>query len=143
MTARSRRDRIAAVPPSRVPAACRVAGCGARVAGDAGLCAAHAVEQEERRRAAGAPSGLAEVHVAIEHDPSWRGSAACRGCGPALFFPELGESAEEAKAICAGCTVASECRAFAVRNSERYGVWGGTTPRSRRPLRSGVRRQAS
>jgi hypothetical protein len=53
--------------------------------------------------------------------------AACHGADPALFFPERGDAETEAAAlaICAACPVRAACYARAVRNGERYGIWGG------------------
>ena len=62
---------------------------------------------------------------------SWRKQAGCRTADPALFFPELGESAGPAKRICAGCPVRAECLAFAVASGERFGVFGGLSERER------------
>jgi WhiB family redox-sensing transcriptional regulator len=60
---------------------------------------------------------------------------ACRSVNARLFFaPEEKESREmrveregQAKAICADCVVKNECLAYALRNRERIGVWGGLT----------------
>ena len=73
---------------------------------------------------------------------SWTEQAACRepGIDPELFFP-VGESGPAirqvaaAKAICARCPVAADCRAWALRTGEPAGIWGGTTPEERRLLR--------
>jgi len=51
---------------------------------------------------------------------------------PELFFPE-GKSWEdlkrtsESKRLCAECPVQPECRAHALAQPERYGIWGGLT----------------
>jgi hypothetical protein len=50
---------------------------------------------------------------------------ACTGADPDLFFPLPGQSADAAKAICAGCRVREACLARALANGERHGVWGG------------------
>jgi WhiB family redox-sensing transcriptional regulator len=60
--------------------------------------------------------------------------AACRGLGHATFFPERGQPLDEARAICAGCLVAEECRAFASADGELAGVWGGTSAKQRRQI---------
>jgi len=51
--------------------------------------------------------------------------AACVGTDPRLFFPDPGDLATEAEAICAGCPARAECYAGAVRRGERWGIWGG------------------
>ena len=132
---------VAAVPSCRVAQTCRVTGCADTAATEAGLCSVHAADQERRRSALVAIS-LGRTLVAHDPDPSWRRRAACRGLDPALFFPEIGESAAEAKAVCAQCPVARQCLDFALANDETLGVWGATTPRARRLLRRGLR-QAS
>ena len=132
---------VAAVPSCRAVQTCRVTGCADKAATEAGLCSVHAADQE-RRRSALVASTLGRTLVAHDPDPSWRRRAACRGLDPALFFPEIGENAAAAKAVCAQCPVSRECLGFALANAETEGVWGATTPRARRPLRSALR-QAS
>jgi WhiB family redox-sensing transcriptional regulator len=67
--------------------------------------------------------------------PAWHRNAACRGMGPALFFPTHGETAAGAKAICAGCMVRPECLEEALDDETLQGIWGGTTDRERRQIR--------
>lgn len=67
---------------------------------------------------------------------SWRALAACRGLDTDLFYPEgrgstLRKREAYAKDICASCPVATECRQAAVRQPERYGIWGGLTESER------------
>ena len=72
----------------------------------------------------------------------WQWRAACRGADTGLFFApsefeERGaKKAREAqaKAICAGCTVRSECLEYAIRIREQHGVWGGLNELERRLL---------
>lgn len=64
----------------------------------------------------------------------WRQRAACRGGDPDIFFPVSDEEAEEAKAICTGCSVREACLEYALANREHDGVWGGATERERRRL---------
>lgn len=70
-----------------------------------------------------------------EEDPSWRKKANCLGVDPDLFFPLLGESVKEAKAVCKDCQVREECLEFALNSEEKNGIWGGLSERQRRPLR--------
>lgn len=133
---------VTAVPPSRAVATCRVTGCTAEAATGEGLCSGHSADQERRRRVVVA-SSHGRTLVAHDPDPSWRSRAACRGLDPGLFFPEIGETAAEAKAICAQCPVARQCLDFALVNAETEGVWGGVTPRARRPLRRALLREVS
>ena len=50
---------------------------------------------------------------------------ACWGANPDLFFPLPRESADPAKAICAGCAVRTDCLALARARGEQFGIWGG------------------
>jgi WhiB family redox-sensing transcriptional regulator len=69
---------------------------------------------------------------------SWRLWAACRQSDGELFFSPDGErgSAKRrreraAKAICNACPVREDCASYAIRNRERYGVWGGLSEHER------------
>jgi WhiB family transcriptional regulator, redox-sensing transcriptional regulator len=66
--------------------------------------------------------------------PAWHARAACRGMGTDTFFPRLGETGAEAKAICANCPVRRECLTTAMNDDER-GIWGGESDRDRAQLR--------
>jgi WhiB family redox-sensing transcriptional regulator len=60
------------------------------------------------------------------------------------FFPAKGGSTKAAKQGCKGCPVTVQCLEFAMRNepddTNRYGVYGGMSPRERSRLaRSGWR----
>lgn len=59
--------------------------------------------------------------------PEWHRRAACRGLGTDAFFPEKGEDARPAKAVCSGCPVAAPCGAA----TGDHGIWGGQSPRER------------
>ncbi len=75
-------------------------------------------------------------------DTAWRDEAACRGLDTDVFFPLTDEEAEEAKAICASCSVREECLEFALLTRQDDGVWGGLTEAERRRLRRRRREQA-
>jgi WhiB family redox-sensing transcriptional regulator len=72
---------------------------------------------------------------------AWLDQAACRDTDPERFFPEPGEQvkAAEAKAVCAGCQVRDHCLDLAVKAAggldHDHGVFGGTLPEERSPLR--------
>ncbi|MBX7159305.1 MAG: WhiB family transcriptional regulator [Acidimicrobiia bacterium] len=68
-------------------------------------------------------------------DLSWQARANCIGVDPDIFFPERGASTKEAKSICAACLVRADCLEYALENSEKFGIWGGTSERERRRLR--------
>ncbi|ASU77648.1 WhiB family transcriptional regulator [Actinopolyspora erythraea] len=74
-----------------------------------------------------------------EEDQDWQERALCAQTDPEAFFPEKGGSTREAKRICAGCEVRSECLEYALEHDERFGIWGGLSERERRRLK----RQAS
>jgi hypothetical protein len=67
---------------------------------------------------------------------SWRDLAACRGCNPSMFFPERGDSRTVAKAleVCSRCPVTQEC--LNDNLFEDDGIFGGTSGRQRRKMRS-------
>lgn len=67
-------------------------------------------------------------------DATWRMRGACRRCDPEAFFPAPNELPVQALALCAACPVQGECLAWALEVSEDNGVWGGTTPKERRPM---------
>lgn len=69
--------------------------------------------------------------------PAWHQRAACRGMGAEGFFPIRGEVMKfrQARVVCEGCEVRSECLGAALDTNERTGVWGGTSDRERRALR--------
>lgn len=71
----------------------------------------------------------------------WQRHAACRGMGDELFFysdNERGSARHEreqrAKAVCHRCPVMVQCRVYALRVGEPYGVWGGLTENERDEL---------
>lgn len=67
----------------------------------------------------------------------WLRKGACRSSDPDLFFPLAPSPLQEAraKAVCARCPVVNECRAYALREGETEGIWGGLTPQERRRTR--------
>ena len=74
--------------------------------------------------------------------PVWRQRAACRGVDPDIFYPVDSDEAEDAKNICAGCSVRQACLEWALTHREREGVWGGATERERRRILRQRRRPA-
>ncbi|HVB26442.1 MAG TPA: WhiB family transcriptional regulator [Mycobacteriales bacterium] len=69
-------------------------------------------------------------------DPSWRTDGLCLRQDPELFFPNSAEDPAPALAVCARCPVRAPCLAAALDSGEPDGVWGGTTPEERRPMRT-------
>ena len=81
-----------------------------------------------------------ELGVLTElYDPTdeqdWQERALCAQTDPEAFFPEKGGSTREAKRICLGCEVRSECLEYALAHDERFGIWGGLSERERRKLK--------
>ena len=64
----------------------------------------------------------------------------CRQVDPDLWFPPKSGSTREAKRICngyrgqGGCPVRLECAAWALKNREPHGVWGGLSELDRRRI---------
>ena len=70
-----------------------------------------------------------------ENEGEWAERALCAQTDPEAFFPEKGGSTREAKKVCLGCDVRSECLEYALANDERFGIWGGLSERERRRLK--------
>jgi WhiB family transcriptional regulator, redox-sensing transcriptional regulator len=68
----------------------------------------------------------------------WREFGACAKVDPDLFYVERGETSRTARAVCKTCDpgIKAECLAYALANNEKFGIWGGTSERERRKLRS-------
>jgi WhiB family transcriptional regulator, redox-sensing transcriptional regulator len=75
----------------------------------------------------------------VEGDTSWIEHGKCKTdrVPTYIFFPARGdgEGVRQAKAICAECPVRAECLDYAVRTSQRIGVWGGKSEYERRQVR--------
>jgi WhiB family redox-sensing transcriptional regulator len=76
--------------------------------------------------------------LAFDH-ATWTTHAACKGTDPNLFFPERGENSTQAKKVCTGCPVRTECLQYATDNNIRHGVWGGLAEMDRRDLKRAAR----
>jgi WhiB family redox-sensing transcriptional regulator len=68
------------------------------------------------------------------------------GCwsNPDAWYPDSYENPrgwqhekEIAVKLCNDCPVMGLCAAYAILSDEKYGIWGGTTPRDRALMRSG------
>jgi WhiB family redox-sensing transcriptional regulator len=77
-------------------------------------------------------------------NPTWRKRAACTGIDSDIFYPNSEDEAdaEEAKAVCAVCPVATACLEHALAFREKEGIWGGTTERERRRIHRQRRKTA-
>ena len=70
---------------------------------------------------------------------AWRADAACRGMDTvAVFFPARGQNGKvaAAKKICEGCPVKAECLTESMVDPMNSGIWGATSHRQRRTIRS-------
>ena len=76
-------------------------------------------------------------HKLVEERERFRpdGRMACVGMPHKLFYPENGETPNQALTICRGCEVRVECLQHALDNNEADGVWGGVTESRRRKSR--------
>jgi WhiB family redox-sensing transcriptional regulator len=78
-------------------------------------------------------------------DTEWRDRAACLPYPAVLFFgvddaesPHEKQAREDqAKSICATCSVRRECLDHALTTREPYGIWGGLTEVERKALLPG------
>ena len=89
-------------------------------------------------RATGTGATIAELGARLAFDDEtrlWMLEARCLDADPEAFFPEKGGSTREAKRICAICPVQQDCLTYALRNDERFGIWGGMSERERRRLK--------
>jgi WhiB family redox-sensing transcriptional regulator len=66
-------------------------------------------------------------------DQSWGERAQCRSTNPDTLFVQ-GAAQHEAKRVCYGCPVRTECLATALDGQIEFGVWGGLTERERRAV---------
>lgn len=75
------------------------------------------------------------LELLLTTEQTWQRQANCMGVDPDLFFPERGASTREAKEVCRGCVVQSECLDYAIAHGEKFGIWGGLSERERRRVR--------
>ncbi len=78
--------------------------------------------------------------------PPWMADVACRGLGPAAFFPPTGRALgdggwDDARSICRGCSVRGPCLEAGWTESD--GCWGGFAPAERIRLRRGRLRESA
>jgi len=85
-----------------------------------------------------------DVRVALCDVPPpgpWARHARCKNTPPELWFPARGDDTGLAKQICARCPVIDDCLAYALAAGQQLqGIWGGTSARERRTLRSSASR---
>lgn len=81
----------------------------------------------------------------VQQSPSTKSAgwdqAACVGVDTNIFFPERGQTARAAKAICATCPLKRRCLQEALTaDGKLQGVWGGHTPTEREAIKTQRRR---
>jgi WhiB family transcriptional regulator, redox-sensing transcriptional regulator len=66
----------------------------------------------------------------------WADDALCASgqFDPDLWFPDEGASAEDARKLCRRCPVLTECRSYALRTRQKWGIWAALTPIQRSRL---------
>ena len=85
------------------------------------------------RRAAdlGTPRARRDGFERGAHVEPWMRRGECRNLPVSFFYIETTTGINRAKKVCANCSVLDECRSFAIRTREGYGVWGGLTASER------------
>lgn len=68
------------------------------------------------------------------------GSRLCAQTDPEEFFPGKGESVRRAKRVCMACTSRVACLEEALADPTLQGIWGGTSERERKHMRTAARR---
>ncbi|WP_433574211.1 WhiB family transcriptional regulator [Nocardia brasiliensis] len=78
----------------------------------------------------------------------WQVHGSCRDTDASVFCSPDGERGQSrahrvnrAKRICKGCPVRLQCRDFALKTEETYGVWGGMSEEERRKAITRASRQ--
>jgi hypothetical protein len=79
------------------------------------------------------------------HFPVFDNPALCAEVDPEVWFPEDGRNykyrtpeAVYAKQLCKRCPAIQECREYALRYTELYGIWGGLDPTERRDIQKAL-----
>jgi WhiB family redox-sensing transcriptional regulator len=71
-------------------------------------------------------------------DLEWQDSAKCAGSDVQMFYPDEDQYRSDphgATLICMECPVRHACLETAMERGEKFGIWGGMTPRERANLR--------
>ena len=80
--------------------------------------------------------GMQRITNKLLQPVDWQTHARCTEVDPEIFFPERGGSSKAARQVCSSCSVRMECLEYALNNKEQFGIWGGTSERERRRLRT-------
>jgi WhiB family redox-sensing transcriptional regulator len=71
----------------------------------------------------------------VRDTQQWTEGALCAQTDPEPWYPPIGGSHRQAKAICRECPVIAPCLAYAMEHAEQYGIWGGKSERERLVMR--------
>lgn len=82
----------------------------------------------------------AQQPVVLCKPEPWMEHGACRNQPISWWFPphvdrDAFHYYSEARLICATCPVQTECLDYALEHGERFGMWGGQSPRERKDTR--------
>jgi WhiB family redox-sensing transcriptional regulator len=82
--------------------------------------------------------GARLIDVLRAEPQPWARMAACSQSDPALFFPGPGEPVRPGRRICKDCDCRTDCLAWALRNHQGSGIWGGSTGKDRERIQRGT-----
>jgi WhiB family redox-sensing transcriptional regulator len=111
--------------------------CGSsvnRAAHRGGEDAARTAMTPQASRTCAAPANPFRAPQQKPEGQHWTVWASCIQTDPEVFFPEKGERALNAIAICESCPVRFECLEYALDEDLDTGVYGGLSSNERRPL---------
>jgi hypothetical protein len=77
------------------------------------------------------------VSLFLPSYPEWHRDALCAEIGGNSWFPEKGDTAQDARKICVRCPVRQECLDYALENADLTGIWGATSEWERKRMRRG------
>jgi len=102
---------------------------------DSVLSADHILSKEQVEDTDSRSSGVPATKQASSDFLERRQTAICAETDPEIFFPEKGGSSKLAKNICKqSCDLKDECLSYAMKNDEKFGIWGGLSRTERRKL---------
>ena len=78
---------------------------------------------------------VVELAMRPADSAGWREDAQCGQTDPEAFFPDKGQPARPAKAVCRHCPVRTECLDAALDRDEKFGIWGGLSRQERVALK--------
>lgn len=69
---------------------------------------------------------------------NWTADAVCARTDPEAFFPDVGGSNRQAKALCDTCPAKAPCLAWALEHNIQFGIWGGASREDRQRMNRGA-----